>query len=445
MSKRYFLFQLQQLESWKIIEILNSWGIKQSGSKQKLIEKIYNHQNNQFTSNTLDAKKKKRCNASTIATCCIDDCKNHPQAKFESQGLNYKHEPTKFYRAPLPICWLIAPIQFLSSISWNESCFAFINSKPQHLFSKFFKMIQISRFDTSGNTFKAAPLAQKFIDEFRPQWSIKKQHDAAEFITAFLGNIQLFNERNAPKAFFKDSQDTVVKNIIRFVNEQLTIAYFEHFQCRKCGKNYLGSHGKVQRLRSIDLTVPENEQSLVSVQQLINQFQKAEILDEYICAVCHKKGTTAKRFSLQSNPKFIIVKLKRWKCNSKTQKTSKITSPVDLNDMMTIETSSGKQAYKLISVLNHEGTTMHQGHYVTIRTIQGNLWKCDDDHSTRCNAQDKKSATVLLYVKNSCSEIKAKNSRKRERTDAFPEAKQMTSKVKNKRLKTSSSKAKSVP
>ena len=165
MAKKFYKNQLKKLSLKALSKIAISWRIKTCSSASDLIEKIYNHQNNQMARNI---SKTKKCYASTERICCIDECKSHPQAKYTSRGIIYKCKPTKFHRAPLPICWFIAPIQFLSVIQWDASCFTFTKAKPQHLFSKFFKMIEIARFDTSGNTFKAAPWqrnSSKILDQ----------------------------------------------------------------------------------------------------------------------------------------------------------------------------------------------------------------------------------------------------------------------------------------
>ena len=176
MGKKFYLFQLQNLNSNEIAKISKAWGIKSTKSIQKSIEKIYNHENNQIQNQKIKPHQNSKpfCKASSLQTCCRDNCQKHLQSKFENGGFGLKIVPTKFHRAPLPICWAVAGIQFLSGIKWPAACYNFVKDQPAHKFSKFFHLIEIAKLDASENTFKAAHIAQLFIEHFKPTAQDKK-------------------------------------------------------------------------------------------------------------------------------------------------------------------------------------------------------------------------------------------------------------------------------
>ena len=121
MSKKYSKHQLKLKTFHELQQISNEWNLKNKAkTKPKLLEQIYNHQDNQQKSKK---KQNSYCSAKIRGECIKFGCLIHKQCavKFKKQTQK-KVLPTKFLRFPLPICWFVAGIQFLAPINWPK-CF----------------------------------------------------------------------------------------------------------------------------------------------------------------------------------------------------------------------------------------------------------------------------------------------------------------------------------
>ena len=80
MAKHFNKEVLNRTSQDQLLALAKTWKIKKLNSnKDKLIEQLYNHQNNQTT------KKKSNhpfiCKETKVACCTVENCSKHPQSQ----------------------------------------------------------------------------------------------------------------------------------------------------------------------------------------------------------------------------------------------------------------------------------------------------------------------------------------------------------------------------
>ena len=167
MFKKFFRSTLKKLKKIQLLQILSSWKIESLVTdRSSLINDIYNHHQN----NLRQTIKQQRvmCDGGEVGRCLLKNCPFHLQPRTKKiNKQNPKLRPTKFHRNPLPICWFVAGCQFLAVIDWPASFNNFLRKHNEHLFSQFFKLIQLAKSDVTSKTFKTAPIASEFINVFK--------------------------------------------------------------------------------------------------------------------------------------------------------------------------------------------------------------------------------------------------------------------------------------
>ena len=360
---------LQSLSTKALLIIIKKWRIETTATaKHSLIKLIFNHRKNWVHQQAM--VKHTLCNGKDFSQCLLHDCPIHPQARSKTTKYSaQKLHPTKFCRNPLPICWFVAGCQFLATFDWPESFSNFAKNHHVHLFSQFFKLIQIAKMDVTASTFKSAPMAYKFIENFKTNlegdeidWNLTQEQDATEFIITFLDNINKPSKETI-KSFFKQQSARQYRCLINFIENKLSITEGTEISCQSCNHKYLA--GGQQQCNVTLLTFPQNQNNLVnlSVQKLINMKQKKEKIKKdqnHKCENCLKTGTTSKEFLFKAAPKYLILNLARFEKNILGE-TVKINSQVHINSRIKIkllneQTHQTKQAsYEVVSTLDHHG------------------------------------------------------------------------------------------
>ena len=119
MSKKYYPHNLKSMSLQELKEIAMKWNLKtQKLTPNQVMERIYNHQNNQIIQILHGNNDKKlnsiHCYENNPFRCTLMNCKFHP-IKQSKLNASLKTHPTNFGRS-YPICWLIAGVQFLAPI-----------------------------------------------------------------------------------------------------------------------------------------------------------------------------------------------------------------------------------------------------------------------------------------------------------------------------------------
>lgn len=101
------------------------------------------------------------------------------------------------------------------------------------------------------------------------------------------------------------------------------------------------------------------------------------LVDDYWCNVCFTSTTAAKRYYLTSFPKCLHLVLNRF------ENDRKIGDDIGLNKQLKVLTN-GKDLkqetryYKLVSIVNHIGTSRFRGHYTTFSIHNEHCLEFDD-------------------------------------------------------------------
>lgn len=358
------------------------------------------------------------CNKTNIKTCITWNCSKHHQCNNQNENSNHKFYPTRFYREPYYSCWFVSSIQFLSVINWPKCFESFTFAKPDHDFSKVYQLITTAKFDSSNLIFNTAAVAQCMINKFFTglklpsiDWTLDSQQDACEFLQMFLSNIDYYNKKHCSKAFFskkkkkrkKNKKEDNVFKMIKFIKDNIQMKSCEIIHCKNCQKEHEVREETTNIFQlyfktSSGTKCKENR----SIQNMIRNYQKAYQAKDYLCTKCKKRNKCTKRTRIKTFPTYLIVQLKRFSYHQQTRQRIKIAKPVYLNEKITFEKDENTVAYKLISVINHVGTSSIAGHYTASKRVNGVLFNCDDDSFTEQDEWDEKQTYCLMYHKITC-------------------------------------------
>jgi len=104
-----------------------------------------------------------------------------------------------------------------------------------------------------------------------------------------------------------------------------------------------------------------------TVDKLTSHFLSPEAVPDYCCDGCAQRGHTEKRVSILAAPKTLIVVLNRFAYDRVTQSQKKLSSTIDVNETLSLPVADGSKAeYSLFSVVVHQGSTPHSGHYYAV-------------------------------------------------------------------------------
>jgi hypothetical protein len=102
-------------------------------------------------------------------------------------------------------------------------------------------------------------------------------------------------------------------------------------------------------------------------------------------------------------PRILIVHLKRFDNNQKKiKKFIKYDKEIDLSKFRENKKKNEKYAYRLSSVLVHQGNSIYSGHYYCYVRVSDSNWYCFNDHSVLKAEESevlKQSPYLLLYEK----------------------------------------------
>jgi ubiquitin C-terminal hydrolase len=141
-------------------------------------------------------------------------------------------------------------------------------------------------------------------------------------------------------------------------------------------------------------------QGTTSVHEAVDTYFAEDILDTYECEACSaiNKDMAKKTFVLKSIPNILCLVLNRFE-----NKEKKICNSITLNKELKLSDHilSGETAniiYKLVSVVNHIGANLSNGHYTTTICVPNNLfYEFDDNRVGNTDAISGSNAYILIY------------------------------------------------
>lgn len=172
---------------------------------------------------------------------------------------------------------------------------------------------------------------------------------------------------------------------------------------------YLRSEVKCLSCQHISTTFQHFEDLLLdirkvnSIDEALHSYFAKERLEEnqYKCEACKKRVAATKQFYLERAPFVLCIQLKRFSMlGGKINKHVELRARLDLTPYIRVGTSTGRQTYKLVSMVTHLGNTQHCGHYTAIGTTEtGNYYVFDDTCVRSISVQNVTStnAYIIFY------------------------------------------------
>ncbi|PNF39062.1 hypothetical protein B7P43_G04858 [Cryptotermes secundus] len=105
--------------------------------------------------------------------------------------------------------------------------------------------------------------------------------------------------------------------------------------------------------------------------------------DAYWCEQCHRKVSATKKFSLEKPPQVLCIQIKRFDImGEKIDKHISFSLRLDLTRFLCPRSAHHGPAplkYRLVSMVIHDGPSIHCGHYTAVaQTSMGHYYKFDD-------------------------------------------------------------------
>lgn len=218
------------------------------------------------------------------------------------------------------------------------------------------------------------------------------------------GNEIPYNPSNLYKAFKKDNRDILNGKqqdahefwllFMNSINKSCCKKLFELFEhdiasvvvCRNCKASTEIHHKTSEHVIHI--------RGQTSVQEALKNYFAKTYIEDKLCGVCKKKSA-AKKYYLKSIPKCLHLILNRF------GNDSKILDDIGLNNQLKIakydkDLNQEIHKYKLVSIINHFGTSRYSGHY-TAFSRNGICYEFDDAQVSDIFTIDGFNAYMLTY------------------------------------------------
>lgn len=149
--------------------------------------------------------------------------------------------------------------------------------------------------------------------------------------------------------------------------------------CDNCKYN----SGKFEMYRGLTIEIPYD-----TLEANLDEYFQSSQIDDWKCEKCKKRGCTLES-NLWTIPNYLIIHLKRFKCDPQTGNTYKIknnmTYPVETLDMTKYITKDknvqGKYVYRLYAINCHTGE-INDGHYWSMARNLDTNWYIFNDMDT---------------------------------------------------------------
>jgi ubiquitin C-terminal hydrolase len=120
-----------------------------------------------------------------------------------------------------------------------------------------------------------------------------------------------------------------------------------------------------------------------SVKEAISNFFSPEIRENHRCTFCQQK-TVETTHSIEDLPDLLIISLKRFAFSQATKKTTKIHTPILLDEEIALPSEISTNSFKLVSVVCHLGEYGY-GHYVTYSEVNQKWYEFNDSSIKEMN------------------------------------------------------------
>ncbi|KAF7457532.1 Ubiquitin carboxyl-terminal hydrolase family protein [Cryptosporidium felis] len=352
-----------------------------------------------------------------------------------SESINTNRSGTEGMSSPIGIknfgntCYMNAGLQFISAMGiFTDENFGGIrlNRSPSEeaCRSLISVLVQLGRAGRSNETLAPYQLFKQ-LKQQNPELFDQHQQDAHEFIMYVLEIIhdgtlrasngpQLSNEELERLSKKSTRPGSVYWNnyLLRnnsVLNNTICGQFRSRITCQSCGKH----SDTYDPFWDITLALPETPENLekISIGSCFRKFFEQQQLfqdnDEpsYNCSHCKNVVNATRCINISQFPNVMLVTLKRF--NNNGEKCNGIVSFKTAGIILKSISEVGH--FKLVAVLEHHGSTLFQGHYISyVFKREFNSWfKFDDDSVTLVNdiLEEDIQAYCLLYVLESKSTL----------------------------------------
>ncbi|KAL3104207.1 hypothetical protein niasHS_002234 [Heterodera schachtii] len=223
------------------------------------------------------------------------------------------------------------------------------------------------------------------------------QEDAHEMLTLLLGALEPFPSKKANLKIHGTQgpgPSTSVEQIFGGSLRNLIV-------CNVCSNEHLN----YERIREINLGLTRKYQT--DVIELIHDFFKPEVIQNFLCTSCKQKRSATRYTSLLRAPSVLIIQLKRF--NVYGGKNRLDVRPKPRVDLTQYTMKKESIIYDLNGIIEHIGGGINFGHYIcAMRGFKGNWFKFDDSERRRVSLNDvvqNMDPYILFYTKISPSPI----------------------------------------
>lgn len=201
------------------------------------------------------------------------------------------------------------------------------------------------------------------------RFRVPNQNDAIEFFDILKDRINT-----------EDGENNVLKHFELNIDNKM--------ECKNC--NYANTAKGLVYVLNLPINKEANNESLQDI--INNELSRGEEIKDYKCDKCTKNCVLKKEVISSTNDN-IIIAIKRYIFDEKTQKAKKINNFIKVNDILMI---NGKK-YKLKAVINHSGTS-NGGHYIININLKKLCYTFEDSsvYEDKMNSESK-TAYMMLY------------------------------------------------
>ena len=314
-------------------------------------------------------------------------------------------------------CYMNAGLQFLVNLDIFSNIHGIIvnNGSTQHICRELLDILhKMSKLYKSNISIQTQNL-YKQLQQSNPNLFNQKQQDAHEFIIYILeiihnGTRKITKEKNLTHDELEKISKKSTRPGLVYWNEYLRVnnslmsnlisgQFRSRINCLKCGK----FSDTYEPFWDIILALPINEDNITTIGSCFRKFFEEQSIQHdnepstYKCSRCKDFVRATRCINISQFPKIMIVTLKRF--NNCGQKCTKIVTFKTTGIVLKSISETG--IYKLIGVIEHNGNTLFQGHYITYSFKKSiNQWfKFDDEIVTNVKLSDveKAQAYCLLY------------------------------------------------
>jgi len=169
------------------------------------------------------------------------------------------------------------------------------------------------------------------------------------------------------KMIFKSGLSPIVEQFYSQLHCTITCA-----DCQHISYNY-------DPISILHLPIPDISDSIPTIYDCLDEFNREETLDEnnqYKCEKCGNLSMAKRKEDIYKTSPYLIISLKRFNKNG-TKNTKPVQFPIDELDITKYTIEKENKKYKLYAVSNHVGGS-GGGHYFSYVESDGKWYECND-------------------------------------------------------------------